>query len=86
MWAHGDLPAARALAARAGFARIRSLWTMHRPLADLLPDPAFPPGVTLRTFSVGADEAAWLDLNRRAFAQPPGAGRLDGRGPVPAGT
>src|ERR1700722_6029073 len=34
VWAHGDLPAARALAARAGFARIRSLWTMRRPLTD----------------------------------------------------
>jgi mycothiol synthase len=74
VWAHGDLPAARALAARAGFARIRSLWTMHRPLADLPPVPAFPPGVTLRTFSAGADEAAWLDLNRRAFAHHPEQG------------
>ena len=42
VWAHGDLPAARALAARAGFSRIRSLWTMHRPLADLPPVPALP--------------------------------------------
>ncbi|MGH3124801.1 MAG: GNAT family N-acetyltransferase, partial [Streptosporangiaceae bacterium] len=61
VWAHGNLPAAGALAARAGFARIRSLWTMQRPLADPLPDPVFPAGVTLRTFSVGTDEAAWLD-------------------------
>jgi mycothiol synthase len=74
VWAHGDLPAARALAARAGFSRIRSLWTMHRPLADLPPVPALPPGVTLRTFSAGADEAAWLDLNRRAFAHHPEQG------------
>jgi mycothiol synthase len=74
VWAHGDLPAARALAARAGFARIRSLWTMHRPLADLPAVPAFPPGVTLRTFSAGADEAAWLNLNRRAFAHHPEQG------------
>ena len=74
VWAHGDLPAARALAARAGFARIRSLWTMRRPLTDPLPDPVFPPGVTLRTFRVGADEAAWLDVNRRAFASHPEQG------------
>jgi mycothiol synthase len=74
VWAHGDLPAAGALADRAGFARIRSLWTMQRPLADPLPDPAFPPGVTLRTFSVGADEAAWLDLNAKAFASHPEQG------------
>lgn len=74
VWAHGDLPAAVALAARAGFTRIRSLWTMLRPLADPLPDPVFPPGVTLRTFSVGADEAAWLELNRKAFASHPEQG------------
>lgn len=74
VWAHGDLPAAGALAARAGFTRIRSLWTMLRPLADPLPDPVFPPGVRLRTFSVGADEAAWLELNRKAFASHPEQG------------
>jgi mycothiol synthase len=74
VWAHGDLPAARALAARAGFTRIRSLWTMHRPLAGPLPDPVFPPGVTVRTFRVGADEAAWLDVNRKAFAGHPEQG------------
>ncbi len=74
VWAHGDLPAARALADRAGFARVRSLWTMHRPLADPLPDPVVPAGVTLRTFSVGTDEDAWLDLNRKAFASHPEQG------------
>jgi mycothiol synthase len=74
VWAHGDLPAADALADRAGFARIRSLWTMQRPLADPLPDPVFPAGVTLRTFSVGSDEAAWLDVNRKAFASHPEQG------------
>ena len=74
VWAHGDLPAAVALADRAGFARIRSLWTMQRPLAGPLPDPVFPAGVTLRTFSVGSDEEAWLALNRRAFAGHPEQG------------
>jgi mycothiol synthase len=74
VWAHGDLPAADALAGRAGFARIRSLWTMQRPLTDPLPDPVFPAGVALRTFSAGADEAAWLDLNRKAFASHPEQG------------
>ena len=74
VWAHGDLPAAEALADRAGFARIRSLWTMQRPLAGPLPDPVFPAGVTLRTFNVGGDEAAWLDLNGKAFASHPEQG------------
>jgi mycothiol synthase len=74
VWAHGDLPAAGALAARAGFGRIRSLWTMRRPLAGPLPAPVFPEGVTVRTFSVGADEAAWLDVNAKAFASHPEQG------------
>jgi mycothiol synthase len=74
VWAHGDLPAAESLAARAGFARIRSLWTMRRPLTGPLPAPVFPEGVTVRTFSVGADEAAWLDVNGKAFASHPEQG------------
>ena len=86
VWAHGDLPAARALAARAGFARIRSLWTMHRPLADLPPVPAFPPGVTLRTFSAGAGRGGVAGPEPEGVRAPPGAGRLDGGGPGAAGT
>ena len=74
MWAHGDLPAARALAHRAGFARVRSLWRMRRPLADPLPDPVVPAGSHAAHVSVGADEAAWLDLNRKAFASHPEQG------------
>jgi mycothiol synthase len=78
VWAHGDLPAARALAARAGFVRSRALWTMRRPLPESLggplPRPQFPPGVTVRTFAVGTDEPAWLALNRKAFAHHPEQG------------
>ncbi len=74
VWAHGDLPAARALAGRAGFERSRALWTMRRPLAEPLPGPQFPPGVSVRTFAAGADEPAWLALNRKAFARHPEQG------------
>jgi mycothiol synthase len=74
LWAHGDLPAARRLAARSGFTRARALWQMRRPLAGPLPGPAFPAGVTLRPFVPGADEQAWLDLNARAFASHPEQG------------
>ena len=74
LWAHGDLPAAAGLARRAGFERIRALWTMRRALDTPLDAPRFPAGVTLRTFTVGADEQAWLDVNRKAFASHPEQG------------
>ena len=76
----------RALADRAGFARIRSLWTMRRPLADPLPDPVFPPGSPCARFRVGADEAAWLDVNRRAFASHPEQGAWTAEDLSPART
>lgn len=74
VWAHGDLPAAAALARSAGWPRARALWQMRRPLSDPLPDVALAPGVTLRTFVVGKDEDAWLEVNRRAFAHHPEQG------------
>ena len=74
VWAHGDLPAAAALARSAGFERFRALLQLRRSLNDPLPDPAFPPGTTLRTFRVGQDEDEWLRLNSRAFAKHPEQG------------
>lgn len=77
VWAHGGLPGARALARSAGLSVRRELWRMARPLApddDVVPEP--PDGVTLRPSVVGEDEAAWLDLNARAFADHPEQGRM----------
>ncbi len=75
LWAHGDLPAAAALARSAGFTRFRALWQMRMPLAgDAIPSPVLPPGTTLRTFRPGQDEEAWLQVNRRAFASHPEQG------------
>ena len=75
LWAHGDLPAAAGLARATAFTRVRALWQMRMPLADrALPDPAFPAGVSVRTFRRGADEEAWLEVNRRAFAHHPEQG------------
>lgn len=76
VWAHGDLPPARALAASAGLRAGRELLQLARDLpADVAPT-APPPGVTLRTFVVGKDEEAVLEVNRRAFADHPEQGRL----------
>jgi mycothiol synthase len=74
LWAHGDLPAATALAAAAGFHRSRALWQMRRPLAPPLSEPQIPAGVAVRTFRVGQDEDAWIAVNHRAFARHPEQG------------
>jgi mycothiol synthase len=78
LWAHGDLPAAAALARAAGFERFRALWQMRRslgePLTQPLEGPALPAGRALRTFVPGQDEDEWLKLNGRAFAKHPEQG------------
>ena len=75
LWAHGDLPAAAALAKSAGFARFRALWQLRMPLTGQpLPAPAWPAGVSVRTFRPGEDEEEWLAVNRRAFAHHPEQG------------
>jgi mycothiol synthase len=75
IWAHGDLPAAAALAKAAGYTRVRSLWQLRLTQAsDDLPAAAYPVGVTVRTFRPGKDEDAWLEVNRRAFAHHPEQG------------
>ncbi|MFR9804833.1 mycothiol synthase [Pseudonocardia sp. RS010] len=68
VWAHGDLPAAAALAASRGLERARVLWQMRRtPEAGALPAPTVPDGVTIRPFVVGEDEADFLRVNNAAF-------------------
>jgi mycothiol synthase len=42
LWAHGDLPAAAALARTAGFERFRALWQMRRSLSEPLDQSALP--------------------------------------------
>jgi len=74
IWAHGDLPAAAGLAAAAGFTRVRSLLQMRRSLAEPLPEPRLPDGITLRSFVPGQDEDEWLALNAAAFADHPEQG------------
>jgi mycothiol synthase len=74
LWAHGDLPAAAALARTAGFERFRALWQMRRSLSEPLDQPALPAGRVLRSFVAGQDEDEWLKLNGRAFAKHPEQG------------
>ncbi|MEP6462819.1 MAG: mycothiol synthase [Frankiaceae bacterium] len=78
LWAHGQQAAnsslARSLAQSLGFERERVLWQMRRSLFAPLPAPEFPPDVVLRTFLVGRDESAWIEVNNRAFAHHPDQG------------
>jgi mycothiol synthase len=74
VWAHGDLAAAGALADSLGFARMRALLQLRRPLAEPLPEVRMPPGVRIRTFQPGQDEQAWIGVNARAFSHHPEQG------------
>jgi mycothiol synthase len=76
-WAHGDLPAATAMADRRGYTRARVLLQMRRDLAGVDPDPrpALPEGVHVEPFRPGRDDEAWLRVNARAFAFHPEQGR-----------
>ncbi|GAA2427426.1 mycothiol synthase [Streptomyces macrosporus] len=80
VWAHGGHPAARHLARLLGLTLFRELRQMRRPLTDLdLPEPALPPGVRLRSFVPGQDDAAWLAANAAAFAHHPEQGGMTQR-------
>jgi mycothiol synthase len=72
-WSFGADIDADALAAGHGLGVERELWQMRVPLPVASP-PELPAGVRLRTFVPGADDAAWLAVNNRAFAADPDQG------------
>lgn len=74
LWSHGEESGAAPLAASLGFRRSRTLHQMRRSLYASLPEPAFPPGVVLRTFLPGLDDEEWVALNARAFVDLPDQG------------
>jgi mycothiol synthase len=81
VWSYAGHPGADALAARAGLVRVRELWRMRAPLpvnpaADPPGPVPLPAGVLVRTFDVGRDATAWLELNALAFAGHGEQGRL----------
>jgi mycothiol synthase len=76
VWAHGDLPAAKALARAFGLRRSRELWQLRRLLDETLPTVTWPSDVTVRSYVPGADDATWLALNAEAFADHPEQGRM----------
>jgi len=72
IWAHGRLPAAAALADRAGLVPVREVCRYTRDL-DELPERRLPAGFTIRAFTDG-DAPAWLELNAAAFVDLPDQG------------
>ncbi|MFD4130352.1 mycothiol synthase [Streptomyces globisporus] len=77
VWAHGGTSAARHLAQVLGLSLFRELRQLRRSLIPLdLAEPVLPEGVTVRTFEPGRDDAAWLTVNRAAFAHHPEQGSL----------
>ncbi|MDQ1288886.1 MAG: mycothiol synthase [Actinomycetota bacterium] len=79
LWAHGDQPAARALAGSLGLPEARRLEQWRRSLYSPLPRAGLPDGVVLRTFRPGEDDEEWLALNARAFAGHPEQGTWTAR-------
>lgn len=81
IWSHGDHPGARALAASSGYRVVRELLQLRRPLDEeslgsaIDGEVKLPGEVRLRAFRPGEDDAAWLQLNARAFAHHPEQGR-----------
>jgi mycothiol synthase len=72
-WAHGDHPAARALAASHGLDPVRELLHLEAPVPEALDGPASRAPVRAYT---PADADAWLALNARAFAGHPEQGAV----------
>lgn len=78
-WAHGDHPASRTLAARFGFLPVRTLLQLIAPVAEHVGSNPAGNGLHIAAFRPGTDDAAWLALNARAFADHPEQGKLTQR-------
>ncbi|GAA3008712.1 mycothiol synthase [Actinokineospora diospyrosa] len=77
LWAHGDHAAAAKIAEKRGLSRVRELLTMHLDLAAVeLAEPLWREGVRVRAFEPGRDEAAVVEVNKRAFDWHPEQGSM----------
>lgn len=72
-WAHGDHPAARALALSHGLAPLRTLLHLEAPVVERSRDLS---AQISTPFDHRDWQDAWLDLNARAFAHHPEQGRM----------
>ncbi|GAC85496.1 mycothiol synthase [Gordonia paraffinivorans] len=69
VWAHGDLPAAVALATSMGLEKRRELLQLRRPVGEghELPELVVDPSIVLRTYAGPEDHAEILRVNNAAF-------------------
>jgi len=81
VWAHGDHPGARALAARYGFTVVRTLLHLRAEVTHTEPAPSRTAATattattaTVESFHPGTDDAEWLALNALVFADHPEQG------------
>jgi mycothiol synthase len=72
-WAHGTLPAARAVADALSMTAVRELMQMRRTLRDV-PEVQVPAGIRIRTYEGPADDPELLRVNNAAFAWHPEQG------------
>lgn len=81
IWAHGDHPGARALAAKYGFEPVRELLQLRAEVVrSESPDATADPGrYPTAAYRPGVDDTAWLELNAKAFAGHPEQGKLTQR-------
>jgi mycothiol synthase len=71
IWSHGDLPAAKAIAASLKLERVWSNLLMSKSLGEIQPVTSKYP---IRTFIPGLDNQAFLALNNKVFADYPDQG------------
>jgi mycothiol synthase len=71
IWSHGDLPAAKAIAASLKLERLWSNLLMSKSLGEIQPVTSKYP---IRTFIPGLDNQAFLALNNKVFANYPDQG------------
>lgn len=76
IWTHGERSPLRPALEAHGTARpVRVLLRLGRDLGELAPPRSPAARVVIRTFVVGQDEAAWVRVNARAFAEHAEQGR-----------
>ncbi|MGN6473426.1 MAG: mycothiol synthase [Mycobacteriales bacterium] len=68
IWTRGDAAPLNDVLPKQGYGLTRTLLQLRRPLDEpALDEPVWPAGVTVHSFVVGTDEAAWLEVNNAAF-------------------